>query len=54
MRPITVSLQPPLYLAAENRARWGRFATLRFLARRQVPTRLYQLACVLRAEEQET
>lgn len=40
--------------AAENRARWGRFATLRFLARRQVPTRLYQLACVLRAEEQET
>lgn len=40
--------------AAECRARWGRFATLRFLARRQVPIRLYQLACVLRAEKQGT
>ena len=39
--------------AAENRAHWGRFATLRFLARRQVPIRLYQLACALRAEEPE-
>lgn len=37
--------------AAESRSSWGRFATLRFLRKRGVPTRLYQLACALRGEE---
>lgn len=40
--------------AAENRARWGRWATRRFLAKRGVPMRLYQLACVLRGERTVT
>ncbi|MDD2989821.1 MAG: hypothetical protein PHI64_12770 [Zoogloea sp.] len=37
--------------AAEFRASRGRFATLRFLRKRGVPLRLYQLACALRGEE---
>lgn len=36
--------------AAECRHRWGRWATMRFLVKRGVPMRLYQLACVLRGE----
>lgn len=36
--------------AANNRASWGRWATMRFLINRRVPMRLYQLACVLRGE----
>lgn len=38
--------------AAACRKTWGRFATYRFLVRRAVPLRLYQLACVLQAEEE--
>ena len=37
--------------AAENRGRWGRWATRRFLVKRGVPMRLYQLACALRGEQ---
>lgn len=40
--------------AAENRRAWGRWATRRFLVKRGVPMRLYQLACVLRGERTGT
>ena len=33
--------------AARNRGRWGRWATARYLARRGVPLRLYQIAVAL-------
>lgn len=33
--------------AAKNRGRWGRWATMRYLARRGVPLRLYQIAVAL-------
>ena len=33
--------------AARNRHAWGRWATLRYLAKRGVPLRLYQIAVVL-------
>jgi len=36
--------------AAEMRNSWGRFATLRFLKKRGVDIRLYQLACALSGE----
>ena len=37
--------------AARNRGRWGRWATMRYLAKRGVPTRLYQIAVVLEGEQ---
>ena len=33
--------------AARNRRAWGRWATARYLARRGVPLRLYQIAVAL-------
>ena len=33
--------------AARNRGRWGRWATARYLAKRGVPLRLYQIAVAL-------
>ena len=33
--------------AARNRRVWGRWATMRYLARRGVPMRLYQIAVAL-------
>lgn len=36
--------------AAKNRGRWGRWATARYLARRGVPLRLYQIAVILESE----
>ena len=48
---MTISTQAAMAVrAAENRARWGRWATMRFLAKRGVPMRLYQIAVVLRGE----
>ena len=37
--------------AAENRRGWGRDATIRYLARRGVPVRLYQIAVALEGEQ---
>ena len=34
-------------LAARNRRVWGRWATARYLAKRGVPLRLYQIAVAL-------
>ena len=36
--------------AARNRRAWGRWATMRYLARRGVPLRLYQIAVALEGE----
>ena len=36
--------------AARNRGRWGRWATRRYLRRRGVPVRLYQIAVALEGE----
>ena len=35
--------------AARNRRAWGRDATMRYLAKRGVPVRLYQIAVALEA-----
>ena len=37
--------------AAKNRRAWGRDATMRYLRRRGVPVRLYQIAMVLEGEQ---
>ena len=37
--------------AAKNRRIWGRDATMRYLAKRGVPVRLYQIAVVLEGEQ---
>ena len=37
--------------AAKNRRAWGRDATMRYLAKRGVPVRLYQIAMVLEGEQ---
>lgn len=37
-------------IAARNRAKWGRFATARYCARRGVSRGLYQVAVAVRAE----
>lgn len=37
--------------AARNRRIWGRDATMRYLARRGVPVRLYQIAVALEGEQ---
>ena len=36
--------------AAKNRRAWGRDATMRYLMKRGVPVRLYQIAVALEAE----
>ena len=37
--------------AARNRHAWGRDATMRYLRRRGVPVRLYQIAMALEGEQ---
>ena len=37
--------------AARNRRVWGRWATARYLAKRGVPVRLYQIAVALEGEQ---
>ena len=37
--------------AARNRRVWGRDATMRYLRRRGVPVRLYQIAMALEGEQ---
>ena len=37
--------------AAKNRRVWGRDATMRYLAKRGVPVRLYQIAVALEGEQ---
>lgn len=37
--------------AAKNRRVWGRWATMRYLRRRGVPMRLYQIAMALEGEQ---
>ena len=37
--------------AAKNRRSWGRDATMRYLAKRGVPVRLYQIALALEGEQ---
>ena len=48
---MTVSVQAAMAVrAARNRRVWGRWATARYLARRGVPLRLYQIAVILESE----
>ena len=45
---MTISPQAVMAIrAARNRRRWGRWATARYLAKRGVPLRLYQIAIAL-------
>ena len=45
---MTIGAQAAMAIrAARNRGRWGRWATARYLAKRGVPLRLYQIAVVL-------
>ena len=45
---MTISTQAAMAIrAAKNRRKWGRWATARYLARRGVPLRLYQIAVAL-------
>ena len=45
---MTISTQAVMAIrAAKNRRVWGRWATARYLARRGVPLRLYQIAVAL-------
>ena len=45
---MTISMQAAMAIrAARNRRAWGRWATARYLARRGVPLRLYQIAVAL-------
>ena len=45
---MTISTQAVMAIrAARNRHAWGRWATARYLARRGVPLRLYQIAIAL-------
>ena len=47
---MTISTQAVLAIrAARNRRVWGRWATMRYLARRGVPVRLYQIAMACEA-----
>ena len=43
----TMTIAAMAVRAAKNRRVWGRWATARYLARRGVPLRLYQIAVVL-------
>lgn len=45
---MTISTQAVMAVrAARNRRIWGRWATMRYLAKRGVPVRLYQIAMAL-------
>ena len=45
---MTISTQAEMAIrAARNRRVWGRYATMRYLAKRGVPVRLYQIAVAL-------
>ena len=45
---MTISTQAAMAIrAARSRRMWGRWATARYLARRGVPLRLYQIAVAL-------
>ena len=47
---MTIGTQAVLAIrAARNRRAWGRWATMRYLARRGVPLRLYQIAMACEA-----
>lgn len=49
---MTISTQAAMaVLAARNRRAWGRDATMRYLAKRGVPVRLYQIAIALEGEQ---
>ena len=43
----TMTIAAMAIRAARNRRAWGRWATMRYLARRGVPLRLYQIAVAL-------
>ena len=43
----TMTIAEMAVRAARNRRVWGRWATARYLAKRGVPTRLYQIAVAL-------
>ena len=43
----TMTIAAMAVRAARNRRAWGRWATARYLARRGVPLRLYQIAIAL-------
>ena len=48
---MTISTQAVMAIrAAKNRRTWGRWATAKYLAKRGVPLRLYQIAVVLEGE----
>ena len=45
---MTISAQAAMAIrAARNRRTWGRWATAKYLAKRGVPLRLYQIAIAL-------
>ena len=47
---MTISTQAAMAIrAAKNRRVWGRWATARYLAKRGVPVRLYQIAVACEA-----
>lgn len=49
---MTISAQAVMAVrAARNRRAWGRWATMRYLRRRGVPLRLYQIAVALEGEQ---
>ena len=47
----TMTIAAMAIRAAKNRRTWGRWATARYLARRGVPLRLYQIAVALEGEQ---
>ena len=48
----TMTIAAMAVRAARNRRVWGRDATMRYLRRRGVPVRLYQIAMVLEGERE--
>ena len=48
----TMTIAAMAVRAARNRRVWGRDATMRYLQRRGVPVRLYQIAMVLEGERE--
>lgn len=47
----TMTIAAMAVRAARNRRVWGRWATMRYLRRRGVPVRLYQIAVALEGEQ---
>lgn len=47
----TMTISAMAVRAARNRRIWGRDATMRYLRRRGVPVRLYQIAMALEGEQ---